>query len=94
MKSRDELIHELAREGLRKLMQTNIQVAARIDQARLKLAEAQGDEMLAIEILGNPVEQERDQMKARELHRAHMKQQREEQEFAPIAVDSYIGRNR
>ena len=94
MKNQEELINELARVGLRKLMQTNVQVQFRIQESQRKLAESQGDEMLAISILGNPVEQERQMMEERALHREHMRSQRDEREFEPIAVDSYMNRAR
>jgi hypothetical protein len=97
-KSRDELIHELAREGLRKLMMTNLQTQARIEQARMKLAEKQADEMLAKDILGDPLKEEEEILRAKAQHRAYMKAQREksgeEDAFAPIEVDSYMERNR
>lgn len=92
-KNESDLINELAKVGLRKLMQTNLQAKYRIQEAQRKLAEAQGDEMLAISILGDPVEEERAQMESRERHREHMAQQRESK-FEPIAVDSYMNRAR
>jgi hypothetical protein len=94
MRDQEELINELAKIGLRKLMQTNVQAQFRIQEAQRKLAEKQADEMLAISILGNPVEEDRAQVEAREKHREHMRAQRQQQEFEPIAVDSYMTRAR
>jgi hypothetical protein len=103
-KNTEELIHDLARVGLRKLQQANIQAQFRIQEAQRKLAEAQGDEMLAISILGDPVEQERQLMEQKALHREQQRHMRDledrangrhrQEEFEPIAVDSYMSRAR
>jgi hypothetical protein len=90
----DEILREYAKIGLRHVMIANQRAKWRLEQAMAELATREQQAQTVVQIVGDPLAEEREQMEQLQQHREYMRQQRlnEQQKpddfFQPFAVAS------
>jgi len=94
----DELLKAFAKIGLRKVMVQNQQAKWRLEQAQRELAEKEAQALTVMQIVGDPLEEERQLWEEKQKHAQYMASQRaaaREQAngyaqvpWEPIAVES------